>query len=171
MPWLLASLGHQQPWYWLCRVHRENKVNTMAADALAPCVARPSAAMILAMQSTQGEHVNTMAADALAPCVARPSAAMILTMQSTQGEQGQYHGCSCPGPLQCQAISSYDIYYVEYIHRENKVNTMAADALAPCIARPSASAAMILTMQSTYTGRTRSIPWLMMPWLLASPGH
>ena len=22
MPWLLASPGHQQPWYWLCRIHR-----------------------------------------------------------------------------------------------------------------------------------------------------
>ena len=31
-------------------------VNTMVADALAPCVARPSAAMILTTQSTQGEQ-------------------------------------------------------------------------------------------------------------------
>ena len=22
MPWLLASSGHQQPWYWLCRIGR-----------------------------------------------------------------------------------------------------------------------------------------------------
>ena len=22
MPWLLTSLGHQQPWYWLCRICR-----------------------------------------------------------------------------------------------------------------------------------------------------
>ena len=22
MPWLLTSPGHQQPWYWLCRIHR-----------------------------------------------------------------------------------------------------------------------------------------------------
>ena len=22
MPWLLASPGHQQPWYWLCRIDR-----------------------------------------------------------------------------------------------------------------------------------------------------
>ena len=38
------------------RIFKENWVNTMAADALAPCIARSSAAMVLTLQDKQVSH-------------------------------------------------------------------------------------------------------------------
>ena len=136
-------------------------------------------------------------------------------------ELGQYHGCRCPGSLYSQAISTqqpqyslitrcyHDFRYkhlwisqfvnndgVETIISQwNKVNTMAADVLAPCIPRPSALSSHnihllqdaitisgtniceslnLLTMMGLkplYPSGTRSIPWLPMSWLLVFPGH
>ena len=84
MPWLLASPGHQQPWYWICRI-------------------------TMSLSSTD----NTMAADVLAPCIASSSAAMVLNMYDNHVLvfHGQYHGCWCPGSFCCQVISSHGIEY------------------------------------------------------------
>ena len=107
--------------------------------------------------------INTMAADDLASFVARSSAAMILTGHMFL--HSRYHSCSWPGSLCRQVISSHGIDWA-YIFTY-KVNTMAADDLAPCITR--SSAAMVLT--GHLYSYTKSISWLLMTWLLVSPGH
>ena len=43
IPWRLASLGHQQPWYWLCRINRSlssmrKDFNCLCHDAAFCCV-------------------------------------------------------------------------------------------------------------------------------------
>ena len=102
-----------------------------------------------------------MAADAPDHCVARSSAAMMsfpgITLINPSGagalgELGQYHDCWCPGSLRCQVTSSHDklLRHNPWLTLlllglwENQVNTMAADALDPCVTR--SSAAMILNM-------------------------
>ena len=86
------------------------------------------------------DYVNTMVADVLALCMAwssgRTMSILWLLMPCVSHlvirEDCQYNGCWCPGSLRRLVI------------REDYVNTMVADALAPCIARSSAT--IVLTM-------------------------
>ena len=88
-------------------VIREDYVNTMVADALAPCVSH----LVI-----REDYVNTMVADALAPCIARSSATIVLTMYGKRVFHGK--GFWLPAPFQCgknhrkYSLCSYIYIYI-----------------------------------------------------------
>ena len=87
----------------------------------------------------------------------------LLLSMNIPGDLGQYHGCWCPGSLRRQVISSMVLItqdkWVTAFHEVWFQLPLSSQELTLNVRGPS------------YLGLTRSISWLLMPWLLTSPGH
>ena len=114
---------------------------------------------------------------------------------SCRGELHQYDGCWCPGSLHHQGISSHGIDYVSSmnpclpwgrisptcaisISRKNKnastfISLLEKKQHVKLFSHMiSMRSMLILNVRGpSYLGLTRSVSWLLMPWLLTSPGH
>ena len=96
------------------------------------------------------DKITTMAADDLVHCVARTSTA-ILTMQNKERLvfQAEVFSTTCSISL-FRNDKRCKIHYVF----QTKLSMLTLNVRGP-----------------SYLGLTRSISWLLMPWLLTSPGH
>ena len=81
----------------------------------------------------------------------------------TQGYLSHHHGWWCPGSWQHQVISNH---VRQWDCKAIWVTIMADDALAPGSTRLSTT-----MLDSEIVRLSESPSWLMMPWLLAAPGH
>ena len=79
----------------------------------------------------------------------------LLFLKCSDGAGNQYHGCWWPGDTRSQGINNHCI-----------------DTACPKYSGIQHPKWLTLNVRGpSYLGLTRSISWLLMPWLLPSPGH
>ena len=114
----------------------------------------------------QEKLANTIAADPGSLCH---------QVTSSYGKySSQYFGCWCPGNLSihCQGISNKGIDLVRLTGPCLLWGKISTTWKLPLMTRNYINCELTLNVRGpSYLGLTRSISWLLMPWLLTSPGH